>query len=95
MLGGRVCFYPSPESAARLPRAPGDMRLAWFCLRNSVRAKALLGTGAAVGKACGANGQARISVDEYRAYSGEGDGFDTARLRAVPWRADPQPIPCD
>lgn len=96
MLGGLVCFYPDDESAKRLPRPPKTSSLTWFCFQNSKTAMNQLGIHDRSSglKRCGSRGRAEVRIDRYSAYLKEGDGFDTARLRAVLRKSPPESIPC-
>jgi len=95
MLGGLVCFYPSPESAKLLPRPPSDTRLAWFCFTNTENARKRLGIpGKAAKGGCGYAGQATVRVVKYTPYLGEGDDFDTALLQSASHISKTAVIPC-
>jgi len=95
MLGGLVCFYPSPESAKLLPRPKSDTRLAWFCLTNKENSKKILNIPKRESKSnCGYTGQATVQVMEYTPYLDEGDGFDTALLKSANNITKPKVLPC-
>lgn len=83
MLGGLVCFYPNKESAKLLPRPSTDKRLSWFCFANKKQSKKLLDIPLNAKKNCGLAGTATVQLTEYKAYKGEGDGFDSAILQSV------------
>ena len=95
MLGGLVCFFPDEQSAKLLPRPVETTKLTWFCFRNYKTAMKHLriGQGGAP-RQCGFQGEAQVRIDRYSAYLGEGDDFDTARLRSVLRASAPRPIPC-
>lgn len=95
MLGTLVCFYPAGSSTKLLPRPKTDKRLAWFCFRNAAESKRLLGIPSHTGHVgCGYSGEARVTIDEYRVYLGEGDDFDTARLQSVIGQSGPKLLSC-
>ena len=76
-------------------RPKSDKRLAWFCFKNEAQSKELLGILIQKNEvSCGVTGEATVSVNEYVAYLGEGDGFDTALLQSVSSRAKPKVLPC-
>ncbi|HYN53125.1 MAG TPA: hypothetical protein VES38_00280 [Methylotenera sp.] len=96
MLGGLVCFYPNTESAKLLPRPQTDQRLSWFCFKNEVQSKKLFGIPTKSTKTnCGLTGTATVQVNEYEAYLGEGDSFDTAALQLVKGNSNTEVISCN
>jgi hypothetical protein len=90
ILGDLVCFYPNAQSAKLLPRPHTKLKSPWFCFNNS-GAKALLGI---QHRSCGAAGTATVIVSGYKAYLGEGGGFDTAALQSVKSHSNKKIIAC-
>jgi hypothetical protein len=95
IIGKQVCFYPSQPTSTLIPRSSGDQRLAWFCFSNSQKAANMLGFSLSKqSKACGIRGTAKVTVVEYKRYTGEGDGNDVATLKVVLEKSPPQALPC-
>ncbi len=93
LRGDAVCFIPDAPSATRLPRRPGDPRLAWFCFSNRDRAAQLLAL-PAVAPGCGVSGPVTVRVSGYRVDPREGDVHDTARLLWARPGVDTAVLPC-
>ncbi len=95
ILGNQVCYFPSNSSAAMLPRAAGDKRLAWFCFSETARATRDLGIPlqSKVGS-CGSTGTAIVEVSDYKVFTGEGDGNDVAVLQSVLKKSKALPLTC-
>jgi hypothetical protein len=95
ILGNQICFFPSTQSAALLPRAPGDERLAWFCFSDTEQAAKHLNIALQPKPgACGTTGTATVEVEDYRVFVREGEGNDVAALRLVLQQSKSSPLPC-
>lgn len=81
-LGGLVCFYPSTASSTLL-HSPDDMPVSWFCFRNEIASKKMLGIPTLIkGKNCGISGHATVIVSD-RVSMSEKDGLYLTNLVAV------------
>jgi len=86
VIGDQVCFYPAKEFTGFIPRERNDHRDAWFCFRNTSKAKAIFAIDhrpfddPAV---CSATGTARVKITNYMVDQAEGDVNDLADLVKV------------
>ena len=95
IIGDLVCFTPDPSSKKLIPRQKNDFRDVWFCFNNSAEALKLLNVKSELNNKCGYEAEAKVIVKDYKVYSGEGDGFDTADLVSVTYVAPQKIMSCD
>ena len=96
VIGDQVCFVPTEDSAALIPRKADDERMAWFCLDDLAGADRAFDIGNAPGEGyCGYTGTATVTVTDYRVFLPETSGFDLARLVSVDRADPPKPSRCD
>lgn len=88
-LGDIVCFYPTdknfgPILKLRHERDKNDNRLAWFCFKNTQKAKADFGIPSAKPKnACGYEGKATVLISGYELAAPDTGSTDTATLKNI------------
>ncbi len=96
IIGDQLCFVPTEDSAALIPRKPDDVRMAWFCFDDLAGADRAFDIGNAPSEGyCGYTGTATVTVTDYRVFLPEADGFDLARLLSVDRADPPKPARCD
>lgn len=86
ILGDQVCFYPSKEFAGFIPRDGNDHRDAWFCFRNTSKAKSMFAINTRLfddPDVCSATGTATVRITNYMVDRTEGDVNDLADLVEV------------
>jgi hypothetical protein len=88
-----VCFFPDPESVARVPRPPLTNRTLWFCFKATPQARKAFAIPEAR-SSCGYQGTAKVIVRNYQPYSGEGDDHDVADLVRVINAQPPVELKC-
>ena len=95
IIGDLACFTPDSASKKLIPRQENDRRDVWFCFNNSEQALKLLKVKSELNNKCGYEAEAKVIIKDYKVYSGEGDGFDTANLVSVTTVAPQKIISCD
>lgn len=99
-LGDIVCFYPTdknfgPILKLRHERDKNDNRLAWFCFKNTQKAKADFGIPSAKPKnACGYEGKATVLISDYQLAAPDTGSSDTATLKKIISKGPLSKIPC-
>jgi|SRR6185369_11629005 len=86
VIADQVCFYPTKEFTRFIPRESNDHRKAWFCFRNTSKAKTLFAVDTRLfddPTVCSVNGAATVRITNYMVDRTEGDVNDQADLMEV------------
>lgn len=96
IIGNQLCFVPTEDSAALIPRKEDDTRMAWFCFADrDAAARALQVTAPPPAGFCGYTGMATLTITGYRVYLPASEGFDLADLVSIERADPPTPSRCD
>lgn len=90
--GDQVCFYPAKEFTRFIPRDSNDQRDAWFCFRNTSKAKNMFSINTRLfddPAVCSATGTATVRITNYMVDQTEGDVNDLADLVEVAKESQP------
>jgi len=92
ILGDRVCFFPAKEFTGFIPRDSNDHRDAWFCFRNTSKAKTIFAINTRLfddPSVCSVTGAATVRITNYMVDRTEGDVNDLADLVKVAKESQP------
>jgi hypothetical protein len=86
VIGDQVCFYPAKEFTRFIPRERNAHRDAWFCFRNTSKAKAIFAIDHRFfddPTVCAVNGDGTVKITKYMVDQTEGNVNDLADLVEV------------